>query len=178
MVLIGRQIHVTCAAERSNRPSGVRRASRRRMAGGSRTGSPGTSARREPTPDLGPNIQEGACSHEQAEVGARQDHLPDLTALAANKTSGGEQLFGSNDLIFAGGDEENWAPNSREINWASKGGETACRKLIVFIQRSNDLQIISPGQVDRPRVPFKKKGYDLSAARRGDVFRDLQQRMN
>jgi hypothetical protein len=42
---------------------------------------------------------------------ARHDLCADLTLLTTNKMSGGQQLFGSNNLVIAGRQQENWAPN-------------------------------------------------------------------
>ena len=55
---------------------------------------------------------EGGCSHEQPEVRARHDFRADLMPVTANKMSGGQQLSGSNNLVVAGNQQENWAPAS------------------------------------------------------------------
>src|SRR4029077_528345 len=89
------------------------------------------SGRREPARDLGPSMLEGGCSHEQPEVRASHDLRADLMPLAANKISGGQQLSGSNNLVVAGSEQENWASYYREINRASECCETASCKLIV-----------------------------------------------
>jgi len=46
---------------------------------------------------------------------ASHDLRADLTLLATNKTSGGQQLFGSNNLVVAGREQENWASYHRPI---------------------------------------------------------------
>jgi hypothetical protein len=71
--------------------------------------------------------------------------------------SGGQQLFGSNNLVVAGREQENWASYQREINRASERCETAGSKLIVFIEPLSDLEIIGAGEIDRARVPFAKE---------------------
>ena len=76
--------------------------------------------------------------------------------LTANKMSGGQQLFGSNNLVVAGSEQENWASYYREINRASERCETASCKLIVFIEPLNDLEIIGAGEIDGARAPFAK----------------------
>jgi hypothetical protein len=103
-------------------------------------------------------------------VRARHDLLPDLTALTANKMSGGQQLFGSNDLVVAGREQEDWATYSREINRASERRETAVCKLIVFKEPLNDLEIIGAGQIDGARVPFAKERDQPRAARVVDYW--------
>jgi hypothetical protein len=62
----------------------------------------------------------------------------DLRLLAANKTSGGQQLFGSNNLVVARREQENWASYHREIKRAPERCETAGSKLIVFIEPLSD----------------------------------------
>src|SRR5262249_6036495 len=84
---------------------------------------------------------------------ASHDLRADLTLLTANKMSGGQQLFGSNNLVIAGSEQENWAPYYREINRASERCETASCKLIVFIEPLNDLEIIGAGEIDGARAP-------------------------
>ena len=91
---------------------------------------------------------EGGCSHEQPEVRARHDFCTDLMPVTANKMSGGQQLFGRNNLVVAGSEQENWSSHYREINGASEGCETASCKLIVFIEPLNDLEIIGAGEID------------------------------
>ena len=77
--------------------------------------------------------------------------------VTANKMSGGQHLFGSNNLVVAGREQENWAPHYREINRASERRETAGCKLIVFIKLLDDLEIIGAGEIDGARVPFAKE---------------------
>src|SRR5499427_8638242 len=60
------------------------------------------SAGREPARDLRPSLPQGGCSHEQPEMRASHDLRADLRLLAADEMSGGEQLFGSDDLVVAG----------------------------------------------------------------------------
>ena len=60
------------------------------------------SGRHEPARDLGPCMLDGGCSHEQPEVGARHDFGADLMTVTADKMSGGQQLFGRNNLVVAG----------------------------------------------------------------------------
>src|SRR6266436_4391546 len=98
--------------------------------------------------------------------------------VTANEMSGGQQLFGSNDLVVAGRQQENWCSHYREINRASERRETAGCKLIFFIEPLNDLEIISAGEIDGARVPFAKERDQPRAARRGDIIRNLQQAMN
>src|SRR5262249_40438727 len=74
------------------------------------------SACREPARDLGPSMQQGACSQKQREMRASHDLRANL--LTTNKMPGGQQLFGSNNLVVAGREQENWAPHYREINRA------------------------------------------------------------
>src|SRR5713226_1941499 len=92
--------------------------------------------------------------------------------------SGGQQLFGSNNLVVAGSEQENWAPYYREINRASERCESACCNLIVFIEPLNDLEIIGAGEIDGARVPFAKERDQPRAARGSDIIRNLQQAMN
>ncbi len=121
---------------------------------------------------------EGGCSHEQPEVRARHDFCTDLMPVTANKMSGGQQLFGRNNLVVAGSEQENWSSHYREINGASERCETASCKLIVFIEPLNDLEIIGAGEIDGTRAPVAKQRDQLRAARRGDIIRNLQQAMN
>ena len=102
----------------------------------------------------------------------------DLTLLTTNKMSGGQQLFGSNNLVVPGREQENWASYQREINRASERCETAGSKLIVFIEPLSDLEIIGAGEIDRARVPLAKEREQPRAVRRGDIIRNLQQAMN
>ena len=51
-------------------------------------------------------MYEDGCSHAQAEMRARHDLSTDLTLLTTNKMSGGQQLFGSNNLVIAGREQE------------------------------------------------------------------------
>ena len=87
---------------------------------------------------------------------ASHDLRADLTLLTANKMSGSQQLFGSNNLVVAGSEQENWSPHHREINRASERCETASCKLIVLIEPLNDLEIIGAGEIDGTRAPFAK----------------------
>jgi hypothetical protein len=80
-----------------------------------------------------------------------------LTLLTTNKMPGGQQLFGSNNLVVAGREHENWASYYREINRAPERCEAASCKLIVFAQPLNDLEIISSREIDGMRVPFAKE---------------------
>ena len=72
---------------------------------------------------------------------ASHDFRADLTLLTTDKMSGGQQLFGSNNLVVPGRKQENWASYHRQINWASQRCEAASCKLIVFIEPLNDLEI-------------------------------------
>ena len=101
-----------------------------------------------------------------------------LTLLSTDKMPGGQQLFGSNNLVIAGREQENWALYYREINRAPERCETASCKLIVFVEPLNDLEIIGSGEIDGVRVPFAKEPDQLRAARASDIIRDLQQAMN
>ena len=80
-----------------------------------------------------------------------------LTLLTTDKMPGGQQLFGSNNLVIAGREQENWALYYREINRAPERCETASCKLIVFVEPLNDLEIIGSGEIDGVRVPFAKE---------------------
>src|SRR5262249_14615790 len=55
---------------------------------------------REPARDLGPGLAQRGCPHEQPEMRASRDLRAEL--LAADRMSGGEQLFGGDDLGVAG----------------------------------------------------------------------------
>src|SRR5258708_21094198 len=85
---------------------------------------------------------------------ASYDLRADLTLLTTNKMSGGQQLFGSNNLVIAGREQENQASYYRNINRASECCETPSCKLIVFVEPLNDLEIICAGAIDGARVPF------------------------
>src|SRR5262245_32639074 len=113
--------------------------------------------RREPARDLRPSVSAGGGAHEQPEMRAGRDLRADLTLLTANKTPGGQQLFGSNNLVVARREQENWASYHRQINRVSERHETASCKLIVLIEPLNDLKIISAGEIDSARVPFTKE---------------------
>src|SRR5258708_19818768 len=84
---------------------------------------------------------------------ASYDLRADLTLLTTNKMSGGQQLFGSNNLVIAGREQENRASYYRKINRASECCETPSCKLIVFVRPLNDLEIIGAGEIDGPPVP-------------------------
>jgi hypothetical protein len=102
----------------------------------------------------------------------------DLTLLTTNKMSGGQQLFGSNNLVIAGREQENRASYYRKINRASECCETPSCKLIIFVEPLNDLEIIGAGEIDGSRVPFAKERDQPQAARRSDIIRNLQQAVN
>src|SRR5262249_10188022 len=76
------------------------------------------------------------------------DLREDLTLLTTNKVSGGQQLFGSNNLVVAGPEQEKWTSYFREVNRASERCKAASRKLIVRIEPLNDLEIIGAGEID------------------------------
>src|SRR5262249_7732635 len=118
------------------------------------------------------------CSHEQPEMRTSHDLCADLTLLTTNKMSGGQQLFGSNNLVVAGREQEKWASYLREVNRASERCKAASRKLVVLIEPLNDLKIIGAGEIDGARVPFAKQRDQLRAVRRADIIRNLQQAMN
>src|SRR6266545_2479212 len=99
---------------------------------------------------------------------ARHDLRADLTLLTTNKMSGGQQLFGSNNLVIAGREQENWASYYRKINRASERCETPSCKLIVFVEPLNDLEIIGAGEINGALVPFAKERDQPRAALRGD----------
>jgi hypothetical protein len=109
---------------------------------------------------------------------ASYDLRADLTLLTTNKMSGGQQLFGSNNLVIAGREQENRASYYRKINRASECCETPSCKLIVFVEPLNDLEIIGAGEIDGARVPFAKERDQPQAARRSDIIRNLQQAVN
>src|SRR6478672_13792202 len=88
---------------------------------------------------------------------ARYDLRADLTLLTTNKMPGGQQLFGSNNLVVAGREHENWVSYYREINRAPERCETASCKLIVFVQALSDLEIIGSREIHGMRVPFAKE---------------------
>src|SRR5215470_17069944 len=100
----------------------------------------------------------------------------DLTLLTTNKMPGGQQLFGSNNLVVAGREQEKWASYLREVNRASERCKAANRKLVVLIEPLNDLEIIGAGEIDGARVPFAKARDQRRAARH--IIRNLQQVMN
>ena len=85
--------------------------------------------------------------------------------LAADKTCGREQLFGSDDLVVACREQENWASHHREIDRAAECRETARCQLIVFIEPLHDLVLISAGEIDGAHVPFAKARDQCRAAR-------------
>ena len=101
-------------------------------------------------------MEEGGCPHKQPKMRASYDLRTDLTLAATNKMSSGQQLFGSGNLVVAGGEQENWGSHHREINPASERFEMTSCKLIVFIERLNDLKIIVTREIDGARVPFAK----------------------
>jgi hypothetical protein len=111
-------------------------------------------------------------------MGASHNVRANLTLLTTNKMPGGQQLIGSNNLVVASREHENWASYNREINRTPEHCETASCKLIVFVQPLNDLEIIGSGEIDGMRVPFAKEPDQPRTARASDVFRDLQQAMN
>src|SRR5215831_4198643 len=111
-------------------------------------------------------------------MGASHNVRANLTLLTTNKMPGGQQLIGSNNLVVASREHENWASYNREINRTPEHCETASCKLIVFVQPLNDLEIIGSREIDGVRVPFAKEPDQLRTARASDVIRDLQQAMN
>ena len=88
---------------------------------------------------------------------ASHDLRADLTLLTTNEMSGGQQLFGSNNLVVAGREQENRTSYYREINRASERCETTSCKLIAFVEPLNDLEIIGTREIDGARVPFAKE---------------------
>jgi len=98
------------------------------------------------------------------------DLREDLTLLTTNKMSGGQQLFGSNNLVVAGREQEKWASYLREVNRASERCKAASRKLVVLIEPLNDLEIIGAGEIDGARVPFAKQRNQPRAVRRADII--------
>src|SRR5262245_63366304 len=104
------------------------------------------------------------------------DLRADLTLLTTNKMSGGQQLFGSNNLVVAGREQEKWASYLREVNRSSECRKAASRKLVVLIEPLNDLEIIGAGEIDGACVPFAKARDQRRAARH--IIRNLQQVMN
>src|SRR5262249_24360132 len=88
------------------------------------------SASREPARTLRPILPQHGGSHEQPEMRASHDLRADLRLLAADEMYGGEQLFGSDDLVVAGREQEHRASHHREIDRASERCETAGCKLI------------------------------------------------
>src|SRR6266480_6735725 len=111
-------------------------------------------------------------------MGASHNVRANLTLLTTNKTPGGQQLIGSNNLVVASREHENRASYNREINRTPEHCETASCKLIVFVQPLNDLEIIGSREIDGVRVPFAKERDQARAVRRGDIIRNLQQAMN
>src|SRR5215471_20888911 len=92
------------------------------------------SARRQPARDLGPSLSQRGRPHEQPEMGASRDLRADLTRVAADEMPGGEQLFGSDDLVVAGGEQENRSSHHRKIDNVSERRETARREPVVFVE--------------------------------------------
>src|SRR5262245_54713089 len=76
----------------------------------------GSSARREPARDLGPSLSHGGCAHEQPEMRAIHDLRADVRLLAADEMSRRQQLFGGDNLVVAGREQENGAAHRREID--------------------------------------------------------------
>src|SRR5262249_43172169 len=100
---------------------------------------------------------------------ASHDLRADLTLLTTNQMSGGQQLFGSDNLVVAGRKQEKWASYLREVNRASERCKAASRKLVVLIEPLNDLEIIGAGEIDGARVPFAKQRNQPRAVRRADI---------
>src|SRR5215510_8674344 len=109
-------------------------------------------------------------------MGASRDLRADLTCVAADEMSGGEQLFGSDDLVVAGGEQEHRSSHHRKIDDVPERRETARRKPVVFIEPLHDLKIIGAGEIDGARVPFAKARDQRRAARH--IIRKLQQVAN
>src|SRR5215510_7892210 len=109
-------------------------------------------------------------------MGAGRDLRADLTRVAADEMSGGEQLFGSDDLVVAGGEQENRSSHHRKIDDVSERRETARRKPVVFIEPLHDLKIIGAGEIDGARVPFAKARDQQRTWRH--IVGNLQQVMN
>jgi len=107
---------------------------------------------------------------------ARRDLRADLTRVAADEMFGGEQLFGSDDLVVAGGEQENRSSHHREIDDVSERRETARRQPIVFIEPLHDLEIIGAGEIDGARVPLAKARDQRRTRQR--IVGNLQQVMN
>src|SRR5262249_1120969 len=101
----------------------------------------GRSGRSEPARDLAPRIEKDTGSHEGAEVRARHGFRPDLTSRASDQSRGGKQLFGSNDLVVAGSEQEDGATYLREIDRPSERLETAGCELILPVEPLRDLKI-------------------------------------
>src|SRR5262245_65974373 len=93
---------------------------------------PASSARRQPARDLGPGLSQRGGPHEQPEMGASRDLRADLTRVAADEMFGGEQLFGSDDLVVAGGEQEHRAAHHRKIDDVSERRETARRNPVLY----------------------------------------------
>src|SRR5262249_28389665 len=100
----------------------------------------------------------------------------DLTLLTTNKMSGGQQLFGTNNLVVAGREQEKRTSYLPAANRASARCKAASRKLVVLIEPLNDLEIMGAGEIDGACVPFAKARDQRRAARH--IIRNLQQVMN
>src|SRR5215472_2131756 len=109
-------------------------------------------------------------------MGASRDLRADLTCVAADEMSGGEQLFGSDDLVVAGGEQEHRSSHHRKIDDVPERRETARRKPVVFIEPLHDLKIIGAGEIDGARVPFAKARDQRRTWRH--IIRNLQQVAN
>src|SRR5262249_59470496 len=84
----------------------------------------------------------------QPEMGEGRDLRADLILLAADEMPGGEQLFGRDDLVVAGGEQEHRSSYHRKIDDVSERRETAGREPVVFIEPLHDLKIIGAGEID------------------------------
>src|SRR5215475_10581368 len=109
-------------------------------------------------------------------MGASRDLRADLTGVAADEMFGGEQLFGSDDLVVAGGEQEKRSSHHRKIDDVSERRETAGREPVVFIEPLHDLKIIGAGKIDGMRVPFAKARDQRRSWRH--IIGNLQQVMN
>src|SRR5262245_37213100 len=109
-------------------------------------------------------------------MGASRDLRADLTLLAADEMFGGEQLFGSDDLVVAGGEQENRSSHHRKIDDVPERCETTRRKPVVLIKPLHDLKIIGAGEIDGARVPFAKARDQRRSWRH--IIGNLQQVMN
>src|SRR5262245_23497957 len=105
---------------------------------------------------------------------ASHDLCADLTLLTANRMSGGQQLFGSNNLVVARNEQEHRAAYHRDDSRPSDRRETPRCKLSVLVEPLNDLEIIGAGEIDRTGIPFAKERGQSRAAQRGDIIRNLQ----